>query len=199
MARWVADLEACRERIPEEWETGGSAISLSLGDARDLDPALLAAVLGPGGLGGQALSPAFGQDAAADALRPGPLLAALTEQAVADLAVLSDDQLTGALQAALRLENRTAYLQTLTIAEYARRRAAQCEDAGARKVPPGRRPGEFPAEELAMELVATANHGDTRIEHGSPSPAASPRPWPGWPPGGSAAPAPTRSPAGPRA
>jgi hypothetical protein len=113
MARWVADLEAGRERIPEEWETGGAAISLSLGDACDLHPALLAAMLGPGGLGGQSLSPVFGQDAAADALRPGPVLAALTEQAVSDLAVLSDDQLTGALQAARRLENRASYLQTV--------------------------------------------------------------------------------------
>jgi hypothetical protein len=70
-----ADIEAGRERIPEEWELDGSAMSLSLGDACDLDPALLAAMLGPD---------------------------------VADLTVLSDDQLTGALQAARRLENRAA-------------------------------------------------------------------------------------------
>jgi hypothetical protein len=164
MARWVADIEAGRERIPEEWELDGSAVSLSLGDARDLDPALLAAILGPDGLGGQALSPVFGQGKAADALRPGPVLAALTEQAVADLAVLSDDQLTGALHAARRLENRAAYLQTMTIAEFGRRRAAQFEDAKARRVPPGRRPGEFAADELASELVITANYADTRIE-----------------------------------
>ena len=43
MARWVADIEAGRERIPEEWETEGPAVSLSLGDACDIDPALLAA------------------------------------------------------------------------------------------------------------------------------------------------------------
>jgi hypothetical protein len=164
MARWVADIEAGRERIPEEWELDGSAVSLSLGDARDLDPALLAAILGPGGLGGQALSPVFGQGEAADALRPGPVLAALTEQAVADLEVLSDDQLTGALHAARRLENRAAYLQTMTIAEFGRRRAAQYEDAKARRVRPGRRPGEFAADELASELVTTANYADTRIE-----------------------------------
>ncbi|HEY5400081.1 MAG TPA: hypothetical protein VIL16_32315 [Trebonia sp.] len=75
MARWVADIEAGRERIPEEWELDGSAVSLGLGDACDLDPALLAAILGPGGLGGQSLSPVFGQGEAADALRPGPVLA----------------------------------------------------------------------------------------------------------------------------
>ena len=35
---------------------------LSLGDAADLDPDLLEAMLGPDGLGGQALGPQFGQD-----------------------------------------------------------------------------------------------------------------------------------------
>ena len=43
--------EACA-RVPEEWEIEGPGISLSLGDAADLDPALLAAMLGPDGLGG---------------------------------------------------------------------------------------------------------------------------------------------------
>jgi hypothetical protein len=47
MARWVADVEAGRERIPEEWGLDGSAVSLSLGDARDLDSALVTAMLGP--------------------------------------------------------------------------------------------------------------------------------------------------------
>jgi hypothetical protein len=164
MARWVADLEAGRERIPEACERDGSGMSLSLGDARDLDPALLAAILGPDDLGGQSLSPAFAQNEAADALRPGPALAALTEQAVSDVATLSDDQLTGALQAARRLENRAAYLQTLTVAEFGRRRTAAFEDAKARGVRPGRRPGEFAADELSSELVCTANYADARLE-----------------------------------
>jgi hypothetical protein len=165
MARWVADLEAGRERIPEPWETESPAISLSLGDASDIDPVLLAAMCGPDGLGGQALSPAFGQNAAADALRPGPVLAALTEQAVSGIGDLSDDELTGAIQAALRLQNWSAWLQTVEVAEYARRRAAQFAEAKARKVPAGRRPGEFPADELAVELVASGNYADMRIEH----------------------------------
>jgi Domain of unknown function (DUF222) len=164
MARWVADIEAGRERIPEEWELDGSAVSLSLGDACDLDPALLAAMLGPDGLGGQSLSPAFGQGEAADALAPGPVLAALTEQAVCKLAALSDDELTGALHAARRLENRAAYLQTLLVAEFDRRRAVAFRDAKARGVPPGRRPGEFAADELSSELLVTANYADARIE-----------------------------------
>jgi Domain of unknown function (DUF222) len=166
MARWVADIEAGRERIPEEWELDGSAVSLSLGDARDVDPALLAAMLGPGGLGGQALGPAFGQDQAADALPPGPVLSALTEQAASDLGALSDDELTGAMRAARRLRNRDSYLETLMVAEFGRRRAAACDHAKARKVPVGRRPGEFAADELAIELVCTAGDADGLIERG---------------------------------
>jgi Domain of unknown function (DUF222) len=165
LARWVGDIEAGRERIPEPWEAEGPAISLSLGDASDIDPALLAAMCGPDGLGGQALSPAFGQNAAADALRPGPVLAALAKRAVSDIGDLSDDELTGAIQAAARLQNWSAWLQTVQVAEFARRRAAQLEDAKARRVPAGRRPGEFPADELAMELVVTGNYADMRIEH----------------------------------
>ena len=42
------------------------------GDACDLDPALLAAILGPDGLGGQALSPVFGQDAGGRRAAPRP-------------------------------------------------------------------------------------------------------------------------------
>jgi hypothetical protein len=163
MARWAADIEAGRCRIPEESELEGPAISISLGDACDLDPALLAAMCGPDGLGGTALSAAFGQDEAADVLRPGPVLAALTEQAVSDLATLSDDQLTGALSAARRLENRAAYLQTIVIAEFARRREVEREQAKSRKVPLHCRPGQFPGEELAEELVSTVRYADERI------------------------------------
>jgi hypothetical protein len=155
--------EACA-RVPEEWEIEGPGITLSLGDAADLDPALLEAMLGPDGLGGEALGPQFGQHAAADALRPGPILAALTEQAVADAATLTDDQLAGALRAALRLETRAAWQQTTLVAEFARRRAAQLAEARASGVPKGRRPGEFPDDELASELLITRNHAAGRIE-----------------------------------
>jgi hypothetical protein len=99
-------------RVPEDWEIEGPGISLALGDAADIDPALLEAMLGPDGLGGEALGPQFGQDAAADALRPGPVLAALTEQAVADAAFLTDDQLAGAMHAAQRQKTRAAWQQT---------------------------------------------------------------------------------------
>jgi hypothetical protein len=161
--RWVADIDAGRARIPQDWELAGPAVSVSLGDASEVDPALLAAMCGPDGLGGEALSAAFGQDKAADVLRPGPVLSALTEQAASDLAALSDDQLIGTLSAARRLENRAAYLQAIAIAEFARRREAEREAAKSRKVPLHCRPGQFPGEELAAELVCTARYADERI------------------------------------
>jgi hypothetical protein len=141
------------EKPPEPWEIEGPAVSLSLGDATDIDPAILAAICGPEGLGGDGLGPQFGQDAAADVLRPNPVLAALTEQACADLSRLTDNQLIGALHAARRLENRTHYLQTRTIAEFARRRLEEFETAKARGVRVRCRPGEFPGVELASELL----------------------------------------------
>jgi hypothetical protein len=155
--------EACA-RVPEEWEVEGPGIALSLGDAADLDPALLEAMLGPDGLGGEALGPQFGQGAAADALRPGPVLAALTEQAVADAAFLTDDQLAGAMHAAEREKARAAWKETMLVAEYARRRAAQLAEAKAGGVPKGRRPGEFPDDELAAELLMTRHQAAGRIE-----------------------------------
>jgi Domain of unknown function (DUF222) len=141
------------EKPPEPWEIAGPAVSLSLGDAADIDPAMLAAICGPDGLGGDALGPQFGQDAAADVLRPSPVLAALTEQACADLSRLTDNQLIGTLHAARRLENRTHYLQTRTIAEFARRRVEELETEKARGVRIRCRAGEFPGVELASELL----------------------------------------------
>lgn len=142
-----------RDWVPEPWEAEGPAISISLGDATDIDPELLAAFCSPGGPGGSALGSQFGQGRPADALRPGPVLSALAEQAVDDLSRLTDDQLSGALQAARRLENRAFYLQARAVAEFARRRGAQRAAADARNVPPGRRPGENPDMELAAELL----------------------------------------------
>jgi hypothetical protein len=141
------------EEPPEPWEIEGPAATLSFGDAADIDPALLVAICGPDGLGSDALGPQFSQGAAADGLRPGPLLAALTEQASADLSRLTDNQLIGALHAARRLENRAHYLQTRAIAEFARRRAEEFETAKARGGRVRCRAGEFPGVELASELI----------------------------------------------
>src|ERR1700760_774814 len=87
MAAYIADLEAGRARIPEEWEVEGPAATIGLGDAADVDLVELAAMLGPDGLGGEV----FAQDRSADAMRPGPVLSALTEQATGDPGRLTDN------------------------------------------------------------------------------------------------------------
>src|SRR3984885_6012961 len=160
----VRELDAGRVQPPPESAIEAPAISISLGDACDVDPELLAAMCGPDGLGGQAVSAAFGQDKAADALRPGPVLAALTTRAVASAGSLTDNELIGALQAGRRLANLADYQQTVVIAEFARRRQAEFESAKARGVPVGCRAGEFPGEELAMELVDTRASAGARID-----------------------------------
>jgi hypothetical protein len=153
------------EDVPPEWEIEGPAVTISLGDATDVDPALLAAIAGPDGLGGETLGPQFGQHSAADVLRPNPLLAALTEQVVsADMARLTDNQLIGALRASLRLQNREAFKQAVLIAEFGRRRLAELEAAVARGVPSGRCEGEFLYQELAMELVTTRVDAERRTD-----------------------------------
>ena len=153
MAAYIADLDAGRARIPEEWEVEGPAATISLGDAADVDLAELAAMLGPDGLGGEV----FARDRSADAMRPGPVLAALTEQAAGDLGRLTDNQVIGAMSAARRLAARAAWLELTAVAEFTRRREAQYEDAKARGVPRGCRDGEFPDAELGMELVTSQN------------------------------------------
>jgi hypothetical protein len=160
----VRELDAGRVQPPPESALEGPAVSVSLGDACDVDPELLAAMCGPDGLGGETVSAAFGQDKAADALHPGPVLAALTAQAVSGLDSLTDNELIGALQAGRRLANLADYQQTMVIAEFARRRQGEFEAAKARGIPVGCRDGEFPGEELAMELVDTGACTGARID-----------------------------------
>src|SRR6201996_7118017 len=172
----VREIDAGRVQPPPESDLEGPAISISLGDACDLDPELLAAMCGPDGLGGQAVSPAFGQDRAADVLRPGPVLAALTAEVVSRAAPrldsraaprpdsLTDNELIGVLQASRRRANLAGYQQRVVIAEFARRRQAQFEAAKAAGKPVGCRSGEFPGEELAMELVTTRGDAGARID-----------------------------------
>ena len=153
MASYIADLDAGRARIPEEWEIEGPAATISLGDAADVDPAQLAALLGPDGLGGEV----FARDRSADAMRPGPVLDALTEQASGNLDRMTDNQVAGVMAAAGRLAARAEYLRLRAVAEFTRRREAQLEDAKARGVPRGCRDGEFPDEELGFELVTSSS------------------------------------------
>jgi hypothetical protein len=151
MAAYIADLDAGRARIPEEWEIQGPAATISLGDAADVDLAGLTALLGPDGLGGEI----FAQDRAADAMRPGPVLAALTEQATGDLGRLTDNQLLGAMSAARRLAARAAWLELTAVAEFTRRRQAQLEAARTAGVPQYCRDGEHPDAELGIELITS--------------------------------------------
>ncbi len=97
-------------------------------------------------------------------LRPGPVLAALTARATAGAGSLTDDELVGVLRAGRRLAGLAAYQQTVAIAEFARRRQAQFEAAVAAGVPAGCRDGEFPGEELAMELADTRAYAGARID-----------------------------------
>src|SRR6516225_828093 len=144
MASYLADIEAGRAEEPGPWDS--PACMVSLGEACDVDPA----VLGAGGA-------AFAEGRAGDGLAPGPVLAALAEQAAEDLAALSDDALLGAVSAARRLAARAEYLEHRAVAEFGRRRAAAREAAKAAGVRPGSRAGEFPGEELAFHQVSSDN------------------------------------------
>jgi hypothetical protein len=160
MAAFLADIEAGRARVPEPWEIEGPAASISLGDAADVDLAELAAMAGPDGLGGDR----FAQGNSADVLRPGPVLAALTEQAAGELGRLSDNQLLGAVSAARRLANRAEYLELAAVAEFTRRRAEQLAASKARRDPRGCRAGEFADAELAIELVTSIYAARDRMD-----------------------------------
>ena len=125
------------------------------------------------------------QDGPADTLAPGALLAALTEAAFADAGVrLSDDELTGALEAARRLANRAYYLETLAVAELARRRAAQHEADKAAGVPRNRRRAQFPDLELAAELLIGRRHAQHLLDEAAELTARTPWPAIEPPPGG---------------
>jgi hypothetical protein len=112
----------------------------------------------------EALRAAFVQNGPADTLAPGALLAALTEAAFADAARLNDDELTGALEAARRLQNRAHYLETLATAELARRRADQYEEDRARGVPRNRRRSQFPDLELSAQLLIGRRHAQHLLD-----------------------------------
>ena len=173
MAAYIADLDAGRARIPEEWEIEGPAATIGLGDAADVDPAQLAALLGPDGLGGEV----FARDRSADAMRPGPVLDALTEQASGNLDRMTDNQVAGVIAAAGRLAARAEYLRLRAVAEFTRRREAQLEDAKARGVPPGCRDGEFPDAELAYELVTSSHAARDQMDLATDLETRLPRTW----------------------
>jgi hypothetical protein len=141
---WESELQES-----EAWEHGLS--EPGAGEPGDSEPA-------------EPARPLFGQGGEADVLPPGPLLAGLTEQAVGDLGRLSDNELIGVLQATRRQIAREQYKQVLVTGEFGRRRQAAFEDAARRGVPVGCRPGGFPGEELASELVTTRAEAGHRID-----------------------------------
>ncbi len=95
---------------------------------------------------------------------PGPGLAALLAEAVADLGQLDDGQLLGAGSAARRLQAHAGYLEMMAVAEFARRREEQFEASKARGDKVRSRDGEYPAEELGFEMTATAYSAATLID-----------------------------------
>ena len=98
----------------------------------------------------------FSQDGAADGLRPGPWLAALAAEAVANLGRVDEGQLLGVASAARRLAAHAGYLELMAVAEFSRRRDAQLEASRARGDRVRSRDGEYAAEELGFEMNATA-------------------------------------------
>jgi hypothetical protein len=99
---------------------------------------------------------AFSDDGTAEAPLPGPGLAALLGEAVANLDQLTDGQLLGAGSAARRLRAHAEYLEIMAVAEFACRREEQFEASKARGDRVRSRDGEYPAEELGFEMTATA-------------------------------------------
>ena len=163
MARYLDDIEAGLIPIPPERDDtipAAPPVMFTLGEAADVDPAVLAAMAGPDGLGGQT----FDQDKAADALRPGPLLFILAENAAEDLGRLTDNELFGLVSASRRLQNRAEYLELSAIGEFTRRSRARYDASVAAKAKPGRRAGEFADAELAMELVTSARAAGDRMD-----------------------------------
>ena len=84
------------------------------------------------------------EDGAGDVMPPSPFLATPTEQAVAGVARLSDNELVGVLRATQRQIAREQYKQVLAAAEFGRRRQAAFQAVLARGVPAGCAAGGFP-------------------------------------------------------
>jgi hypothetical protein len=115
---WLtAEADAGRIEIPPEEPQPG--VTVSLGEAGDVDLEELARMAG--GLAGTG----FAGHGTADVMPPGPVLGALTSQAVADLGSLGDDGLLGVVSAARRQQARAEYEELAAVAEFARRREAR--------------------------------------------------------------------------
>jgi hypothetical protein len=143
---WVTgEIEAGREEAPPE-EESVPGVTVSLGEAGDVGLDELARMAS--GLAGTG----FARDQAADVMPPGPVLGALTSQAVEDIRSLDDNELVSVVLAARRQQTRAEYDELAAIAEFARRREEQFEASKERGDKPRHRDGEFPAEELVKRF-----------------------------------------------
>jgi hypothetical protein len=106
----------------------------------------------------------FAQHQAADVMPPGPVLGALTSQAVEDVRSLDDDELLGVVSAARRQQTRAEYEELAAVAEFTRRREQQYQASKARGDKPRQREGEFAAEELGMELTCSHYAAGQRMD-----------------------------------
>jgi hypothetical protein len=157
LAWLVAEADAGRIEIPDEEPPPG--VTVSLGEAGDISLDELARMAD--GLSGTG----FAKHEAADVMPPGPVLGALTSQAVEDLASLGDDELLGVILAARRQQTRAEYEELAAIAEFARRREQQYQASKARGDKPRHRDGEFAAEELGFEMNCSHYAAGQRMEH----------------------------------
>jgi Domain of unknown function (DUF222) len=102
----------------------------------------------------------FAEDGRADTMAPGPLLAEVVHAVMgedgAGLGALSDDQLTGIISAAQRLESRVAWTRLAALAEFAARRPARPGEARGTGAPASSDGiSVFAADELTGELHMT--------------------------------------------
>src|SRR3984957_12273736 len=167
---WPSGYEESRSPDPDDPDFAGPAPigPAPIGPA-PIGPAPIGpAPIGPAPIGPAPIGPApagsvssgpgrllFAGGGAGDLMPPSPFLAALTEQAVSDVAGLSDEELVGVLRASRRLAAREEDKQALAGAELGRRRRAAFEAALARGVPAGCAAGGFPGEELSIELTVS--------------------------------------------
>ena len=101
----------------------------------------------------------FAVGGAADAMAPGPELAALADQVwQQELARLDDDQLTGVLQAANRLAAWSAALRVAAVSGLAARREAAGRESG------DWRPFDHIDDEVAIALTLTRRSGGRLVE-----------------------------------
>ncbi len=133
----VRELDAGRLLPQPESAIEDPAVSVSLGDACDVDPELLAAVCGPDRLGGQAAGAAFGEGRVSRVIPESgsQAVSRVIPESGSQAVSLTDDELAGVLQATRRLANLASWQQTVVIAECARRRQAEFEAARARGGP----------------------------------------------------------------